>query len=367
MLSRLRLSTFLALLILNLPLLSAEAPRVFPLWDGKEAISSYAKRVNLPATKSIDLGGGVALELVLIPAGQFIMGSEEPAKPTVTVADANWLIALGGGGVALLLLVLAIKSIQKRKLSFSLRFLLLMTITTGVCLRGIARRQLALQEAARYGAELAVFNNLVGTEKPAHSVTITQPFYMGKYTVTQEQYSAIIGANPSSFKGAKLPVENVSWDDAAAFCKKLNELLKDKSLEVRLPTEAQWEYACRAGTRTRFYSGDSDSDMPTAGWCESNSGGTTHPVGQLKANAFGLYDMHGNVWQWCQDSWSQYHSSLNSLSNPVGPNNADARVLRGGAWSYLPNECCSSFRLINSSDIRTFNYGFRLVLPGLVD
>ena len=361
MLTRPRLSTSLALLMLHLPLLSAEGPRVFPLWDGKEAISSYAKRVNLPATKSIDLGGGVALELVLIPAGQFIMGSEEPAKPTVTVADANWLIALGGGAAALLLLVLAIKSIRKRQLSFSLRFLLLMTMSLGLCLGGFARRQLALQEAARYDTELVAFNALQSYEKPAHSVTLTQPFYMGKYTVMQEQYSAIMKTNPSNFKGAQLPVETVSWDAATAFCKKLNKLLKDKSLEALLPTEAQWEYACRAGTRTRFYTGDSDSDMNAAGWNASNSGGTTHTVGQLKANAFGLYDMHGNVWQWCEDSMREYIPTMTSLQNPTGPTQESARVLRGGSWGYNPRLCRSAYRLNLTPGLRDDGIGFRVV------
>ena len=361
MLSRPRLSTSLVLLILNLPLLSAEGPRAFPLWDGKEAISSYAKRVNLPATKSIDLGGGVALELVLIPAGQFIMGSEEPAKPTVTVADANWLIALGGGAAALLVLVLAIKSIRKRQLSFSLRFLLLLTMSLGLCIGGIVRRQLALKEAARYETELVAFNALPSNEKPAHSVTLTQPFYMGKYTITQEQYSAMMGNNPSTFQGALLPVETVSWDDATEFCKKLNELLKDKSLEARLPTEAQWEYACRAGTRTRSFTGNLDNDLHTAGWNYSNSGLTTHLVGQLKSNVFGLYDMHGNVWQWCQDSMREYSPTTTSFQNPTGPTQASARVLRGGSWRSVQSNCSSANRYSNTPGHRNNSIGFRVV------
>ena len=182
-----------------------------------------------------------------------------------------------------------------------------------------------------YQKELAVFNALPANEKPAHLVTLTQPFYMGKYTVTQEQYSAVMGSNPSHFKGAQLPVETVSWDDATAFCTKLNEKLNDKTLAVRLPTEAQWEYACRAGTRTRFYSGDADSDLDAVGWCESNSGCTTHPVGQKKANAFGLYDMHGNVWQWCQDSYNKSYSTAPATDPLNDKRGSKPRVVRGGS------------------------------------
>ena len=131
-------------------------------------------------------------------------------------------------------------------------------------------------------------------EHPAHPVTLTQPFYMGKYVVTQEQYQAVTGATPSTFKGNDNPVEQVSWDDAEAFCKKLSEQTKQA---VRLPTEAEWEFACRAGTKTTYYSGDTDKDLDRVAWNDANSKNTTHPVGQKEANTFGLYDMHGNVWQ----------------------------------------------------------------------
>ena len=363
MLSRPRLMSLLTLMLLSLPLGAAEGARVFPLWDGKETVASYAERVKLPATKSLDLGGGVTLDLVLIPAGQFIMGSEEPAKPTITVEDATRLIVLGGVGMAVLLLVLSIDCYRKRKLSFSLRTLLLLTITTGLCLGGIARRRLALEEAARYEKEMVAFNVLPSDEKPGHSVTITQPFYMGKYTVTQEQYTAVIGSNPSHFRGVNLPVETVSWNDATAFCKKLTEKLPNKSQSIRLPTEAQWEHACRAGTRTRFYTGDSDIDLNAAGWFYANSGNTTHPVGQLKANALGLYDMYGNVWQWCQDSMRKYSPTTTSFQNPTGPTQESARVLRGGSWYIYPDNCRSASRNYDSPVDRSHLIGFRIVLP----
>jgi len=270
------------------------------------------------------------------------------------------LIVFGGSMAAFLALVLLIKCAKQKKFSFSLRWLLLMTISTGLCVGGIARRSLALKEAARYESELWEFKNLPDDEKPAHLVTLTQPFYMGKYTVTQEQYTAMMGNNPSFNKGAQLPVEQVSWDDATAFCNKLTGKLQDKALEVRLPTEAQWEYACRAGTRTRFYSGDLDNDMDSVGWYNYNSGRTTHPVGLKKPNAFGLYDMHGNVWQWCEDVWSEHYEALQAM-DPVNEQGAN-RVLRGGCWSDNPRDCRSANREGEIPEVRYASNGFRVVV-----
>ncbi len=172
---------------------------------------------NPPKELAVDLGGGVKLEMVLIPAGEFMMGSRAADKGT----------------------------------------------SNG--------------------------------EKPQHRVRITKPFYLGKYPVTQEQWQAVMGDNPSHFKVPKNPVEEVSWDDCLQFLRRVNE--KVGGGKFRFPTEAQWEYACRAGSTTHYCFGDEDSGLSEYAWYAANSGGTPHPVGEKKPNAWGLYDMHGNIWQ----------------------------------------------------------------------
>ena len=168
----------------------------------------------------------------------------------------------------------------------------------------------------------------VGNEGPQHEVNITKPFYMGVTEVTQAQYGAIMGTNPSKFKGPANPVDSVTWHEAVEFCRRLSE---KTGKTVRLPTEAEWEYACRAGSQTRFSFGDSDSVLGDHAWYVSNSGKKTHPVGQKKPNAWGLYDMHGNVWEWCAD-WSGSSYSSKSSTDPKGADSSWARVVRGGAW-----------------------------------
>lgn len=196
-----------------------------------------------------------------------------------------------------------------------------------------------------------------GIHATQHEVTISTPFYMGKYEVTQEQYEAVMGANPSHFKGSKKPVENVTWNDAQDFCRKLSA--KTGKI-VRLPTEAEWEYACRAGTTTAFYSGDADADLNNAGWHSGNSSRTTHPVGEKMANKFGLYDMHGNVWEWCQD-WYGGHSARAQI-DPVGPASGATRVCRGGSWSIGPWGCRSAIPSNSVPGERSSFTGFRVVV-----
>jgi formylglycine-generating enzyme required for sulfatase activity len=160
-------------------------------------------------------------------------------------------------------------------------------------------------------------------EGPQHEVTISKPFYMGVTEVTQAQYEAIMGTNPNKSKVPANPVDNVSWHEASDFCRKLSG---KTGKTIRLPTEAEWEYACRAGTKTRFSFGDSDSALGDYAW----TGDKRNPVGQKKPNAWGLYDMHGNVWQWCADWYGPYSSE--ALTNPQGATSGNSRVLRGGAF-----------------------------------
>jgi formylglycine-generating enzyme required for sulfatase activity len=184
-------------------------------------------------------------------------------------------------------------------------------------------------------------------EGPQHEVTITKPFYMGVTEVTQEQYEAVMGTNPSHVKGATNPVEWVwwndaaSWNDATEFCKKLSEKTRQA---VRLPTEAEWEYACRAGTQTKFSFGDDPSALGDYAWWNGNSGNAIHPVGQKKPNAWGLYDMNGNVWEWCADWYGEYQEG--PITDPSGPATGGHRVVRGGAWLNVETGCfrCASRR-----------------------
>jgi formylglycine-generating enzyme required for sulfatase activity len=245
--------------------------RVLPILTEAEQ-----EAVGLGSTITLDLGNGVKLELVRIPAGEFQMGSSES-----------------------------------------------------------------------------------DSAKPVHKVRITKPFYMGKTEVTQEQWQAVMGNNPSRFKGAKNPVEQVSWDDCQAFVKKLSA--KVGGLAFALPTEAEWEYACRAGSTTKYCFGDSDRELGDYGWYDSNSDKKTHPVGQKKPNAFGLYDMHGNVWEWCQDWYDENYYKNSPKDDPTGPTKGDGRVLRGGSWFYDPWSCRSAYRFRGNPTYRNDRNGCRVV------
>ncbi|WP_159788413.1 SUMF1/EgtB/PvdO family nonheme iron enzyme [Sodalinema gerasimenkoae] len=212
-------------------------------------------------------------------------------------------------------------------------------------------------------------------EKPQHEVEMC-PFYMGKYPVTQAQWRAVaampqveraLEPDPSSFKGANRPVERVSWDDAVEFCRRLSQY---SGRDYRLPSEAEWEYACRAGTTTPFYFGDTlssdlanyDASRTYAEGLTGENREKTTDVGSFPANGFGLYDMHGNVWEWCADDW---HSNYNGAPNDGSPwfdeNRTETdRVLRGGSWDLYPRNCRSAIRNWFTPDLTGFNSGYGL-------
>ena len=177
------------------------------------------------------------------------------------------------------------------------------------------------------------------TTWPQHKVRITKPFYLGVTEVTQWQYKQVTRLTPCPDRGnPDYPVENVSWQEAVEFCEKLSE--KEGQL-YRLPTEAEWEYTCRAGTTTKWYCGDTEEELGRVAWYGEN-GGMSHPVGAKEANAWGLFDMHGNVMEWCQDGWRSYSSD--EAIDPTGPEDAPDRVIRGGSWSDSAGDCRAARR-----------------------
>jgi formylglycine-generating enzyme required for sulfatase activity len=230
-----------------------------------------------PKELAVDFGGGVKLEVVLIPAGEFLMG---------TPGDS-------------------------------------------------------------------------GDEKQ-HKVRITKPFYLAKYEVTQGQWEAVMGSNPSEFKGPKDPVENVSWNDCQAFLGKLNAKTGGQGGKFVLPTEAQWEYACRAGSTTKYCFGDEEARLADYAWYVGNSGNKTHPVGEKKPNAWGLYDMHGNVWEWCADWCVASCYAKTFADDPRGPITGSYRVLRGGSWSFDAGFCRSACCVSNVPEICFSMQGLRV-------
>jgi formylglycine-generating enzyme required for sulfatase activity len=266
--------------------------------EARRRQAEAARQLGVPVETTVDLGGGVTLELVLIPAGMFDMGSPDG-------------------------------------------------------------------EAGRSS-----------DEGPLHRVRISRAFYIGKSEVTQEQWEKAMGTNPSAFKGPKLPVECVSWDACQEFLRRLEatglrragpRVSGLKPQGYRLPTEAEWEWACRAGTRTRFCFGDADARLGEYAWYDANSGNTTHPVGEKRPNAWGLHDCHGNVWEWCADWGGEYGAppwpgKFRWVRDPTGPTSGSWRVLRGGSWNYAPPFCRSPRRfrlaLLNRGGI----FGLRVVV-----
>jgi len=249
----------------------------FDAAEAKRRQKETAERLGIPVEKAVDLGDGLAMKLVLVPAGEFTMGSDKGGED----------------------------------------------------------------------------------EKPAHKVTITRPFYMGRHEVTQSQYEKLMEADPSAAKGAARPVENVSWSDAAEFCSKLSKLVDGI---VRLPSEAEWEYACRAGTATKWCFGDEGWNLSEYGWYCDSSGIESHPVGEKPANAWGLQDMHGNVAEWCEDWYGKRYEDGAAI-DPTGPTSGTFRVFRGGSYVNDIEVCGSVHRDGLKVSGKAPTLGFRVVAP----
>ena len=196
-------------------------------------------------------------------------------------------------------------------------------------------------------------------ELPRHKVCIKKSFYMGKTEVTQSQWVSVMGNNPSEFKGRSNPVEKVSWDDVQRFISRLNS--KEGANRYRLPTEAEWEYAARAGSSSTYHFGDDKGALSQYAWFDGNSGDRTHPVAQKRPNQWGLYDMHGNVWEWVSDWYGKNYYRNSPTNDPQGASSGRSRVYRGGSWINSANYLRSALR-ISISPVGRSNYlGFRLV------
>ncbi|WP_071879854.1 SUMF1/EgtB/PvdO family nonheme iron enzyme [Microcystis aeruginosa] len=229
--------------------------------------------------------------------------------------------------------------------------------------KGITLEMVSLPAGQFLMGSLSGDPNAQSHEKPQHQVKVNS-FAIGKYPVTQAQYQAVMGTNPSRFKNwfknnPQNPVENVNWNDAQAFCQKLSQITRKT---YRLPTEAEWEYACRAGTTTRFYFGDNANQLGDYAWYGGNSQQTTHPVGQKRPNAWGLYDMSGNVWEWCEDNWHDNYIGAPTDGSAWLTNDNDYQIVRGGSWYDYPSFCRSAFRDdVNRRDGSGLSVGFRVV------
>ncbi|HEY3321225.1 MAG TPA: formylglycine-generating enzyme family protein, partial [Planctomycetota bacterium] len=312
--------------------------------------TAFSNRLDYCSFRSALTGGGVTLETVLIPAGKFIMGTPKLVEPKDTVFSGQLILVLAGSAAFAFIVIIVTRSIHRRRRpQVSLRWLLVFVVMVGVAMLGAFRCWESTKAWRRYELAKRVGSN----ERPAHEVTLTTPFYISKFETTQEQYELVMGINRSRFKGSDLPVERFTWEELQAFCKKVSEKTRQT---VRLPTEAQWEYACRAGTSTAYSSGDEYADLDRIGWYAANSQNTMHPVGQKEPNAWGVYDMHGNVWEHCQDWYEEYKHG--AVVDPEGPPQGETRVLRGGSWDFSAGYCRSTFRHLAFNGFA----GFRVVV-----
>ena len=268
--------------------------------QAKISQEAWAKHLGLPVEKEINLPGGAKMTFMLIPPGEFQMGS------------------------------------SKRELDRLLR-------------ESDSRDQRVI--------------DLIRSEGSQHQVRITRPFYMGKYEVTQSQWQSVMNDNPSANQESlSHPVEKVSWAMIQSLLKKLNQNSQQEQGAFKLPTEAQWEYACRAGTTTTWHCGDSYAFLLDYAWCGSNANQETHPVGELMPNNWNLYDMHGNVREWCADLSDADYYQYSPTNDPTGPANGSDRVLRGGSWREAASASRSASRDSKHVGYQYANNGFRLAM-----
>lgn len=253
------------------------------------------------------------------------------------------------------------------KNSLGMEFVL---IPPGEFLMGSSKEEQA-RAREQAGADGTGKEGWIPAEGPQHPAGISRPFYLAKHEVTQAQWEAAMGNNPSTFKAPTSPVENVSWHDARIYIERLNREtaaglpsltspLETSAITYILPSEAQWEYACRAGSTTAFGHGSDEETLHQSAWFDPSSEGKTHAVGRLQPNAWGLCDMHGNVWEWCADWYAADYYASSPRTDPAGPPAGDARVFRGGSWGHPPCFCRSAFRRGLSPDFRYHSLGFRL-------
>ena len=209
------------------------------------------------------------------------------------------------------------------------------------------------------GGSFMMGSNTFEDTQPIHKVTI-KPFYIGKYQVTQAQWKAVMNGNPSGFTGDSLPVETVSWYDTQEFCKELSRIT---GREYRLPSEAEWEYAARAGSKSDYCFDDDEISLGEYAWYEQNSDGKTHPVGMRKPNYWGLYDVQGNVWEWCADIWhDNYEGAPIDGSSWIKGGKGDSRPIRGGSWGdFMEKHKCAVSRYEYYAYLRASLVGFRVV------
>lgn len=341
----------------------------WPYWDGLETPEAYAKRAGLQAEISISLGNGSSIELKLIPAGSYVMGTSQPRRTNVSGAvaqEAMWsALSIGLVGLFLALFstatVMAFKS--RKTLQLSIIRLVFYSLVLGAALLSCMQLR-TVKASLKYSLALREKEELryktgSANEKPAHKVIITKPFYLSKYSITRDQYLTVLNIEGRAPMDYSFPIDSISWDDAKLFCERLSIR---SGANVRLPYEAEWEYACRSGTDTLYYSGDSESDLNLIAWHKGNSFSSLHPVGQKAPNPWGLYDMVGNSWQWCEDWYGEGYYASSPAVDPTGPTSGEKKVLRGGSWCFGPWACRSAFRISSDPSTRTLSDGLRIVV-----